>query len=57
MENTISVQNVETIVPGGLIRNHSEHTTVAPIPGDDSIFGNLFRASEDANLHTKLLPL
>ncbi|MEO3430518.1 type II secretion system secretin GspD [Pelagibius sp. CAU 1746] len=58
MESTIAVQNGETIVLGGLIRNRLEEgTTSVPVLGDIPILGNLFKATDNSSSRTELLVL
>jgi general secretion pathway protein D len=58
MESTIAVQNGETIVLGGLIRDRLEEgTTAVPVLGDIPILGNLFKSTDNASSRTELLVL
>jgi general secretion pathway protein D len=58
VESTIAVQNGETIVLGGLIRDRLEQgTTGIPILGDIPILGNLFKATDNSSSRTELLVL
>jgi general secretion pathway protein D len=58
MESTIAVQNGETIVLGGLIRDRLEEgTTAVPVLGDIPILGNLFKSTDNSSSRTELLVL
>jgi general secretion pathway protein D len=58
MESTIAVQNGETIVLGGLIRDRLEEgETKIPVLGDIPIVGNLFKSTDNASTRTELLVL
>ena len=58
MESSIAVQNGETIVLGGLIRDRLEEgTTGIPVLGDIPILGNLFKATDNSSARTELLVL
>ncbi len=58
LESTIAVQNGETVVLGGLIRDRLEEgETSVPFLGDIPILGNLFKSTDNSSTRTELLVL